>query len=70
MSNPLEDVLSGAGNPNVSGDVLRQAAEIAQQLQRFGLDPLPGYNLAPALGGSIIRKLRTELKVQAAIFGQ
>ncbi|MGH7459907.1 MAG: hypothetical protein ACREMA_02620 [Longimicrobiales bacterium] len=37
-------------------ELLRKAAEINQQLEKFGLAPSLDYKLAPALGGTLVGK--------------
>ncbi len=44
------------GNPNVSRDLLQRAADITKQLEKYGIDAKAGYNLAPALGGTVVAR--------------
>lgn len=43
-------------SPGVNGEMLKRAAEFSRELDRFGLAPNTAYNLAPALGGTIVAK--------------
>lgn len=42
-------------NPAVDGELLRDLARINAKLAAFGLQPSYGYDLAPALGGDLIK---------------
>lgn len=43
-------------NPGVDRDLLARAAELWREVEKFGLVEEPGYSIAPALGGTVIRK--------------
>lgn len=59
-----------AGNPNVNREVVRETNRITRELEKHGLEPRPRYNLAPALGGSVVNKPGGQKTVaQAAPFG-
>ena len=45
-------------NPGVDRELLAQAAELRRKAEKFGLAEEPGYSLAPALGGNLIRQTR------------
>jgi len=41
-------------SPSVNRELLGKAARLTSELERFGVDTIPSYNLAPALGGRAI----------------
>lgn len=59
------------GNPSVNRDLLKKAADIADQLEKIGVDTDAGYNIAPALGGTVVaRPPRPRTTAQSAFVRQ
>lgn len=44
-------------NPGVNRELLTRAAELRREAEKFGLAEEPGYSIAPALGGNVLRRM-------------
>lgn len=42
-------------NVSVDRRMMEQVAQITRELEKVGIDPLPGYNLEPPFGGKILQ---------------
>jgi hypothetical protein len=47
-----------ASNPGVNRKLLDQIAELRREVEKFGAGDQPGYRIAPALGGTVMRRGR------------